>query len=179
MSYLLLLLTWFLWAAALETAPNLEAVQARLHAVSPKTVVVLFDVSGSMEKHDTLVNAREATITLLRGGSAGRPGGAHRLRRSSPSAPGSADHRRRGSAGGDRCGTGPGLTDPGDEHPVGAPAGAQEARGAPSGAQLHRRRHGQLQRSAGPERPAHGGLPQVLQSEEPHALPGHAGEPGL
>ena len=72
MSYLLLLLTWFFWAAAPETAPNLEAVQARLHAVSPKTVVVLFDVSGSMEKHDTLVNAREATITLLRG--AVRPG---------------------------------------------------------------------------------------------------------
>src|SRR5438128_12676891 len=72
MSYLLLLLTWFFWAAAPETAPNLEAVQARLHAVSPKTVVVLFDVSGSMEKNDTLVNAREATIKLLRG--AVRPG---------------------------------------------------------------------------------------------------------
>ena len=38
-----------------------------MSAVSPKTVVVLFDISGSMEKNDTLVNAREATIKLLRG----------------------------------------------------------------------------------------------------------------
>src|SRR5947209_8805636 len=72
MSYLTFLLSLFLMAAAPETAPNLEAVQTRLHAVSPKTVVVLFDVSGSMEKNDTLVNAREATIKLLRG--AVRPG---------------------------------------------------------------------------------------------------------
>src|SRR5438445_1189143 len=63
----ILLLSCFLWMAAPETAPNLEAVQARLGSVSPKTVVVLFDVSGSMEKNDTLVNAREATIKLLRG----------------------------------------------------------------------------------------------------------------
>jgi hypothetical protein len=63
----LLLLSCFFWMVAPETAPNLEAVQARLGSVSPKTVVVLFDVSGSMDKNDTLVNAREATIKLLRG----------------------------------------------------------------------------------------------------------------
>jgi hypothetical protein len=66
MSYVMLL-SVFLWAAAPETAPSLEAVQSRLHGVSPKTVVVLFDQSGSMETNDTLVNAREATIKLLRG----------------------------------------------------------------------------------------------------------------
>jgi len=43
-----------------------------MRGVSPKTVVVLFDISGSMEKGDTVVNAREATIKLLRG--AVRPG---------------------------------------------------------------------------------------------------------
>jgi hypothetical protein len=67
MSSLILTLSCFLWMAAPETAPSLEAVQARLASVSPKTVVVLFDVSGSMEKNDTLVNAREATIKLLQG----------------------------------------------------------------------------------------------------------------
>src|SRR5438105_13339832 len=63
----ILLLSCFLWMAVPETAPNLEAVQARLGSVTPKTVVVLFDISGSMEKNDTLVNAREATIKLLQG----------------------------------------------------------------------------------------------------------------
>src|SRR5438552_3982476 len=63
----MLLLSCFLWMAAPDTAPNLEAVQARLASISPKTVVVLFDISGSMEKNDTLVNAREATIKLLHG----------------------------------------------------------------------------------------------------------------
>jgi VWA domain-containing protein len=59
-------------SAIVERVPDLEAAQARMSAVSPKTVVVLFDISGSMEKNDTLVNAREATIKLLRG--AVRPG---------------------------------------------------------------------------------------------------------
>jgi uncharacterized protein (DUF58 family) len=74
MSYLMLALSWFLWTAVTvqEKVPDLEAAQTRMSAVSPKTVVVLFDVSGSMEKNDTLVNAREATIKLLRG--AVRPG---------------------------------------------------------------------------------------------------------
>jgi hypothetical protein len=67
MNFSILLLSCILWIAAPETAPNLEAVQARLASVSPKTVVVLFDVSGSMDNNNTLVNAREATITLLRG----------------------------------------------------------------------------------------------------------------
>jgi hypothetical protein len=50
-----------------ENVPDLTAIEARMHAITPKTVVVLFDISGSMEKNDTLVNAREATIKLLRG----------------------------------------------------------------------------------------------------------------
>jgi hypothetical protein len=67
MNFAMLVLSCFLWMAVPEKAPNLEAVQARLASVSPKTVVVLFDVSGSMDKNDTLVNAREATIRLLQG----------------------------------------------------------------------------------------------------------------
>lgn len=67
MSSLILAVSCFLWMAAPERAPSMEAVQARLASVTPKTVVVLFDVSGSMDKNDTLVNAREATIKLLRG----------------------------------------------------------------------------------------------------------------
>src|SRR3954451_6663918 len=67
MNFAMLVLSCFLWMAVPEKAPNLEAVQARLASVSPKTVVVLFDVSGSMDKNDTLVNAREATIKLLQG----------------------------------------------------------------------------------------------------------------
>src|SRR6266508_3488530 len=59
-------------SAIVEKVPDLEVMQSRMSVVSPKTVVVLFDVSGSMEKNDTLVNAREATIKLLRG--AVRPG---------------------------------------------------------------------------------------------------------
>ncbi len=79
-------IVWLLMLAALATGadgqgpiqnpkseiPDLDAAQARLSAVSPKTVVVLFDISGSMDKNDTLINAREATVKLLRG--AVRPG---------------------------------------------------------------------------------------------------------
>jgi hypothetical protein len=50
-----------------EAVPDLAAMQARMRAVSPKTVVVLFDISGSMEKGETISRAREATIELLRG----------------------------------------------------------------------------------------------------------------
>lgn len=50
-----------------ESVPDLASMQARMRAVSPKTVVVLFDISGSMAKDDTVTRAREATIELLRG----------------------------------------------------------------------------------------------------------------
>jgi hypothetical protein len=50
-----------------ESIPDLASMQTRMRAVSPKTVVVLFDVSGSMEKNDMMTKAREAAIELLRG----------------------------------------------------------------------------------------------------------------
>lgn len=72
MNYLMLALSLLLTAAIQERVPNLETAQGRMRAVSPKTVVVVFDISGSMADNDTLVKAREATIRLLRG--AVRPG---------------------------------------------------------------------------------------------------------
>jgi hypothetical protein len=50
-----------------ESVPDLASMQSRMRSVTPKTVVVLFDISGSMEKDDTVSRAREATIELLRG----------------------------------------------------------------------------------------------------------------
>jgi hypothetical protein len=61
----LLLLGGVAWA---QEAGSLETRIRQLAAVSPKAVAVVFDVSGSMEKHDMLSQGREAVIRLVRGG---------------------------------------------------------------------------------------------------------------